>query len=40
MGARISGFGSWLLAECPEGSDNKCVGFDNRLSRSSTLVDL
>ena len=37
---RISGFMSWLSAECPKGSDSTCVGFDNRLSRSSTLVDL
>ena len=35
----VSGFGSWLLAECPKGNDNKCMGFDNRLSRSSTLID-
>ena len=36
----ILGFMSQFLAECPEGRDSMCIGFDNRLSRSSTLVDL
>ena len=27
------------MAECPKGSDRMCMGFDNRLSRSSTLID-
>jgi len=36
----IWGFGSQLLAECPEGSNSTCIGFDNRSSRSSTLVNL
>ena len=35
-----SAFGVWLLAECPKGSNSSYIGFDNRLSRSSTLVDL
>jgi len=34
------GFRSQLSAECPEGSNSACVDFDNRSSRSSTLVDL
>ena len=29
-----------LSAECPKGSNSMCIGFDNRLSRSSTLVNL
>ena len=37
---RTLGFRSWLLAECSEGSESMCIGFDNRLSRSSTLVNL
>ena len=36
----ISGFGSQLLAEFPKGGDSMCIGFDNRSSRSSILVDL
>jgi len=36
----ILGFRSWPLAECPKGSNSMCMGFDNRSSRSSTLVDL
>ena len=36
----ILGFGSWLSAECPKGSNNKCMFSNNRSSRSSTLVDL
>ena len=33
-------FGFQVSAECPKGNDSTCVGFDNRLSRSSTLVNL
>ena len=39
-GVEILGFGSWPAAECPKGSNNKCMGLNNRLSRLSTLVDL
>jgi len=34
------GFGVWLLAEHPKGSNGSCIGVDNKLSRSCTLVNL
>ena len=39
-GARDFGVHVLALAACPEGSDNKHMGCDNKLSRSSTLVNL
>jgi len=30
----------WVSAECSEGSDSSCVDFDNKSSRSCTLVNL
>ena len=38
--SEILGFRVWFSAKCPKGSNSSCVGFDNRSSRSSTLVDL
>ena len=37
---RVLGFGVQVLAECPKGSDGSCLGFDNKSSRSCTLVNL
>ena len=34
------GFGVQLSAEHPEGSKGLCEGFDNKLSRTCTLVNL
>jgi len=36
----ISGFRSWLSAQCPEGRNDKCMVSNNRASMSRTLVDL
>ena len=37
---RVSDFGAQVLAKHPEGRKSLCVMFDNKSSRSCTLVNL